>query len=675
MNPAMAGLGALTKRSGQPTGRSPESMSQTMALAKQMSDMQLADVLAGKSMNIPQYVAMTEAMGRKQLRTAMQGITAMTSAKQPTEREKLLSEMMPRQAAPSIMNAPPQGAAPQGAGLDQLPADNMQGLADGGIIAFSGKDNDQVVDQDKYETNPKYKTYVDDPDRKYKTYEDYLYDNAQDFKKDWLNSPTGKQATIQSQQMGEPSLTLPTKVQEQYWAELLGDSKTKATPAGMVAFDLGIDKKDLARMQAAQANPVGPKTPAGKPLLGEDFNARRTAKINEATANTAIARNSPEYEPVPATPAGRFIADQLTDIKGGMATDRLRQRLYEQYSKSADPFSKASDPERQAGQDMLSRIKNMTPAELRALEQQGNVSASAAVTGIAPPNSPAAPPNSPAAAPKTGGSTGAVPPKTGSGPGAGPNTGGSGTGGGPGGGSTGGPGGGRPGGGLPGTALSKFATEQAELLRPKERSKDYYEALTKPIEDIAKQVASGKSQAQGEFLMNIGAALMSTPNIGLAVAKGVQAGLPGLAASRKEINALTKDQRDYQFNIAKAKEARDQGDEMLALNYLKLAEESQKNAGMIGAYMMRASGGANALGPKQYQAAMKNATTAIDARIAKITNPMEKREATKNREQLIETEFTKNLQAYQTGTIPATQDPSLELFEKPGGPILTRPQK
>jgi hypothetical protein len=131
MNPAMAGLGALTKQNSQPTGRSPESMSQTMALAKQMSDMQLADVLAGKSMNIPQYVAMTEAMGRKQLRTAMQGVTAMGSAKQPTEREKLLSEMMPRQQ--------PQGAAPQGAGLDQLPADNMQGLghADGGIIAFN----------------------------------------------------------------------------------------------------------------------------------------------------------------------------------------------------------------------------------------------------------------------------------------------------------------------------------------------------------------------------------------------------------------------------------------------------------------------------------------------------------------------------------------------------------
>ena len=238
------------------------------------------------------------------------------------------------------------------------------------------------------------------------------------------------------------------------------------------------------------------------------------------------------------------------------------------------------------------------------------------------------------------------------------------------------PGGGGGYGGLPGTALSKFATEQAELLRPKERNKDYYAALEADNASNAKQIETGKNQAQGEFLMNIGAALMSTPNIGLAVSKGVQAGLPGLAASRKEINALTKDQRDYKFNIAKAKEARDQGDEMLALNYLKLAEESQKNAGLIGAAMARASaaGGANTFGPKQYQAAMNNAQKEVDAKIAKMSI-LDRRAAEKNRDQLIEAAFTRNLEAYRTGSIPATQDPSLELFENPGGPILTRPQK
>jgi len=434
MNPAMAGLGALTKQNSQPTGRSPESMSQTMALAKQMSDMQLADVLAGKSMNIPQYVAMTEAMGRKQLRTAMQGVTAMGSAKQPTEREKLLSEMMPRQAAPSVMNAPPQGAAPQGAGLDQLPADNMQGLADGGIVAFAGKDNDQVVSSG-------------------------------------MSVPEGK---------AEDS---------DWWQKI----------------------KDWAWVDPEKVKKNGKSNAYEYPALGN-----------------VIER------PVPYTP--------LSNVPSSISAfpnDKIPPRFVDASTLPTPASSVLAPPFEGVGTGTPSSKPNAAPPKTDA-----------------------------AAAPKTGAG-----PSTGSGPGGG------------------GPGGGGPGGGLPQTDLASFAEKQAELLRPKERNKDYYEALTKPTEDIAKLVASGKEQAQGEFLLNIGAALMSTPNIGLALSKGVQAGLPGLAASRKEINALTKDQRDYQFNIAKAKEARDQGDEMLALNYLKLAEESKYHAGIVGAAMARATAG------------------------------------------------------------------------------------
>ncbi len=490
MNPAMAGLGALTQQSGQPTGMPPQSMSKIMSLAKSMSDSQLADVLAGKSMDLPQYVAMTEAMGRKQLRTAMQGMTAMTTAKQPTEREKLLSEMVPRQQPQTMMSVPPQGAQPA-AGIDTLPADNMQGLghADGGIIAFAGDSGSLVPKTPAYKGEP-----VDDAEY-------------------------------------QESIAVPKNALSNWWAKHMAEIK-----------------KENEAAAAARGQPLTP--------------------------------SKAELEGVDPTDASEF-------------------------------------------------LKTLKPA--------------GTVPGVAPP--------------KAGGTN------TGSGPG------GSGPGGG-------GPGGGGPGGygggSLAGTDLSKFATEQAELLRPKERNKDYYEALTKPTEDIAKQVASGKEQAQGEFLMQLGASLMSTPNIGLAVSKGVQAGLPGLAASRKEINALTKDQRDYQFNIAKAKEARDQGDEMLALNYLKLAEESKYHAGMVGAYMARA-GNAAAFGPKQYQAAMTNAQKEVDNRIGKM-GPLDKRKLTpETRQQMIEDAFTRNLEAYRTGSIPATQDPSLELFDNPGGPILKRP--
>lgn len=133
MNQGMKGQQAAGMTFGQPIspqakGRSPDSMNQIMALAKKMSDAQLADVLAGRSMDIPQFAAMTEAMGRKSLRNAVQGAQAMAQAKQPTIKDKLLAE--------SQMLA----------GLDQLPAPNMASvdMADGGIVAFNGEDESLV---------------------------------------------------------------------------------------------------------------------------------------------------------------------------------------------------------------------------------------------------------------------------------------------------------------------------------------------------------------------------------------------------------------------------------------------------------------------------------------------------------------------------------------------------
>jgi len=115
---------------GQPRGRTPDNMNEIMALAKKLTDRELADVLEGKSLAVPQFAAMTEAMGRKSLRTAMQGAQAQQQAKQPSVKDKLLAE------------------ASMSAGIDQLPAPNMEpmGMADGGIIAFNGEDNKQLVE-------------------------------------------------------------------------------------------------------------------------------------------------------------------------------------------------------------------------------------------------------------------------------------------------------------------------------------------------------------------------------------------------------------------------------------------------------------------------------------------------------------------------------------------------
>ena len=152
-----AGLAAIAQPAQAPRGKSPENMGQVMALARKMSDSQLADVLAGKSLDVPQYVAMTEAMGRKQLRNAMQGAQAMAQAKQPSVKDKLMAEqqaeMMPQ--IPQGMPQEPVMAAGGGlmyadggaidmnetagaGGIADLPAPNMMPMtmADGGIVAF-----------------------------------------------------------------------------------------------------------------------------------------------------------------------------------------------------------------------------------------------------------------------------------------------------------------------------------------------------------------------------------------------------------------------------------------------------------------------------------------------------------------------------------------------------------
>jgi len=145
-NPMPAGLSALLKPDSAPRGMPSGSIQQIMNTARKMSDSQLADVLAGKSMDVPQYVAMTEAMGRKKLRTAMQGAQAQAQMQQPSVKDKLLAE----EAVSPMMGQPMQGQMPVMAaegGLASLPAPNMDtvDMADGGIIAFNGEKNEQLV--------------------------------------------------------------------------------------------------------------------------------------------------------------------------------------------------------------------------------------------------------------------------------------------------------------------------------------------------------------------------------------------------------------------------------------------------------------------------------------------------------------------------------------------------
>jgi hypothetical protein len=111
-------------------------MASMLAKARGYPDWRLADVLSGKDLSIPQYAAMAEAMGRKDLRQAMDGQQAQQEAQQPSIKEQLLAE----QKAPQVA-----------AGIDQLAAPNMEpiGLAGGGIIAFNGENGSQVPTQEE----------------------------------------------------------------------------------------------------------------------------------------------------------------------------------------------------------------------------------------------------------------------------------------------------------------------------------------------------------------------------------------------------------------------------------------------------------------------------------------------------------------------------------------------
>lgn len=160
-NALPGGLGAILQQPGSaPKGKTPGNMGQVMALARKMSDMQLADVLAGKSLDVPQYVAMTEAMGRKSLRNAVQGAQAQQQARQPSVKDRLMAEEAQAQAAQQMaavdqMGIPAEYAGGgaidmnESAGIASLPAQNMDSmdLASGGIVAF--QNTGLVEDEDK----------------------------------------------------------------------------------------------------------------------------------------------------------------------------------------------------------------------------------------------------------------------------------------------------------------------------------------------------------------------------------------------------------------------------------------------------------------------------------------------------------------------------------------------
>jgi hypothetical protein len=177
----VAGLGSLMSPSQPTKGKSPENMGEIMALAQKLSDAQLADVLMGRSLDVPQFAALTEAMGRKSLRTAVQGAQAQQELNQPSLKQQALADMQMEQAPQ--MQQPMMGAE---SGLASLPAENMESmdLASGGIIAFGDPElnpdeKQQVKDEfsgiQVSELDKRIWNAITNPSRSLQKVKDYMY--------------------------------------------------------------------------------------------------------------------------------------------------------------------------------------------------------------------------------------------------------------------------------------------------------------------------------------------------------------------------------------------------------------------------------------------------------------------------------------------------------------------
>jgi len=307
--------------------------------------------------------------------------------------------------------------ADQYRGIDELPTnlpteeeDQFAGgeYASGGIIAFagdgpqgqqvrsSGKSFWDTVDPSKYKEDPAYKAFADSPDITDKTYKNYLemgntppltekelsdarYKNAHAVKDAYYASPEGKQDEIQAQQMGEPNLTLPSKILERADTEFVNDPEmgTRMTESRM-----GLRRGDLARMRGEDKSiltsvkegasnlydkVLGPKGISN--ILPEGRPSTKYAQTNSPIPGlTGIASNVKDA--LMTSPLGRTTVDKVSGISDVANKTALRVKLAEQYGPMALGTASGSDADQAIARQILNRLPNMSMEELTALAKQ-----------------------------------------------------------------------------------------------------------------------------------------------------------------------------------------------------------------------------------------------------------------------------------------------------------------
>jgi len=134
-----------------------------------------------------------------------------------------------------------------------------------------------------------------------------------------------------------------------------------------------------------------------------------------------------------------------------------------------------------------------------------------------------------------------------------------------------------------GTAPSAqpFSIPSYEQLQGK-RSEDYLKKLEGLTEKQRAGLADIKKQGGGEALMQLAAAVMGSPTLAQAAAKGLPMVASTAAATRKEARAVENMANDYDLNLAKAREAAARGDMESALMFKKLSDDAKYKNSELG---------------------------------------------------------------------------------------------
>jgi hypothetical protein len=345
-------------------------MNSRMAMAEKLSVPQLQQAI--QSGSIPAYIGIPlieqKNKERSQMAAAQQG-----------------QQKPPSVAASILQQADAQER--QERGIDELPSnlpmmeDEEMGMAGGGIVAFAerGRVNDP---------------YAEDfaPSGTGYSYVEGAYDPLEMTKSD-------REKISEEAGMGINLENDPSSYTSEYVSSLANRNQRAEVPSYLRNVSDRVRKEEAAAQAEAVAREGREKRiereRVGLPMADRlnvpginPFTPRERVDqgVRDKVPNPPDAfKNDPGYDPVPASPIGRFLKDTMVGAKGELSSYVTRDKLIAPYLKAASGLGDATDTEKNAARTMIRRIAQMSVPELNALAKQDSPTAVAAVEGTSIP--------------------------------------------------------------------------------------------------------------------------------------------------------------------------------------------------------------------------------------------------------------------------------------------------